>query len=68
MNRTKVIQHLKESGLHQIVHAYKNYYQTGWDLFLSDFSSSDQYRKVIQHGISVLQGCITVLKEIDDGA
>ena len=60
-NRTTIVEELRKRNLNSIANSYQKYYETGWQLFFSNFSGSIEIRDVVIHGYSVLQGCLEQL-------
>ena len=60
-NRTSVVRELKELGHDSLATNYVNYYNAGWDLFLSDLKSTDAYRRLLYHGHYVLRETLRIL-------
>lgn len=55
-NRSRISREL-EGEYPNIEAHYRGFYEAGWHLFLSDFSSRDAFREVTTHGYYVLKGC-----------
>jgi hypothetical protein len=55
-NRSIIYEKLIESGYHQIADTIKNYYRTGWELYLSDFSH-ENYIEIFKWAYLILKYC-----------
>lgn len=64
MNRTQIVQVLEDKGYHAIARHYLDYYQNGWNLFLSGFTSNEDYRKTIRGGYYTIKLCIEEAKKM----
>jgi len=56
-NRTMTLKKLQSNKYTEIAEHYQNFYLQGWDLFLSDFMSSEAYRNCISAGYYTLVKC-----------
>jgi hypothetical protein len=63
-NRTKIEHELRNQGYEQIADSYNGFYMSSWDLFLSEFKSSDAYRAVVTHGYYLLKQCLDEGKKL----
>ena len=57
-NRTTIESYLLKTGFTTIASNYREYYLTGWELYLDGFKSEELYRKIIKLGYSVIRDCI----------
>ncbi|MFX0108686.1 MAG: hypothetical protein ACFE7R_10400 [Candidatus Hodarchaeota archaeon] len=64
-NRTKIASTLDEIELSDIAEQYRGFYEAGWDLFLSNMTSRDDYRRMVEFGYRVLRNCYEKAKELD---
>jgi len=65
-NRTRILSELEAMDYDAIAQNYKDFYDAGWRLFLSDFSDSGLYREMIEHGYHLLWGCVREAQEVTD--
>ena len=63
-NRTQIVEVLEEKGYDAIARHYLDYYQNGWNLFLSGFTSNEDYRKTIRGGYYTIKLCIEEAKKM----
>jgi hypothetical protein len=56
-NRTKISNELRTHGYDEIADHYRDFYLAGWNLFLSGFTSSNDFRWATASGYYVLQKC-----------
>lgn len=63
-NRTRVIDELKDKGYNSIADHYRDFYQHGWNLFLSGFTNSDDYRGTVRGGYFTLRECLEEAKKL----
>ncbi|MFW9787373.1 MAG: hypothetical protein ACFFE2_08900 [Candidatus Thorarchaeota archaeon] len=63
-NRTRIVKELRANGYESIADSYKNFYETGWRLFLSKFTNHSDFRKIVVHGYNVLHGCLEEIKNL----
>ena len=57
-NRTHIVHELRAQGHNEIASRYEDFYMAGWNLFLSGFTSSDDFRWATTSGYYVLRQCI----------
>jgi len=57
-NRTRIELELRNQGYDQIAHSYRGFYESGWDLFLSEFKNLKAFRSVVNHGYNLLKQCL----------
>ncbi|RDE13167.1 MAG: hypothetical protein C4K48_08815 [Candidatus Thorarchaeota archaeon] len=57
-NRTHIAQELCAQGYNEIARRYQDFYMAGWNLFLSGFTSSDDFRWATTSGYYVLHQCL----------
>ncbi|MCF2136610.1 MAG: hypothetical protein K9W43_05140 [Candidatus Thorarchaeota archaeon] len=60
-NRTRILQELEARGYDDLASHYRQYYEAGWDLFLSGLESTTAYRQIVAHGYHVLQETLRIL-------
>jgi hypothetical protein len=63
-NRTRITEELETQGYDEIANHYRNFYLAGWNLFLSGFTSSSDFRWATMSGYYVLEKCLKVAKSI----
>jgi len=63
-NRTRTAKELREQGYSTIADHYRDYYLAGWKLFLSGFTSSDDFRLTLANGYYVLQNCLQAVENM----
>ncbi len=56
-NRTRIAQVLKDQGHELLEQHYRGFYEAGWRLFISGFTSSEDFRGMVNHGYYLLKGC-----------
>jgi len=61
-NRTRITKELHVQGYDAIADHYRNYYTAGWNLFLSGFTSSSDFRQTMTNGYYVLQKCFKAVR------
>ena len=60
-NRTRIVKELRLNKYDSIADSYQKFYDTGWTLFLSKFSSYSDFRNIVVYGYEVLQKCLDAL-------
>ncbi len=63
-NRTRIVKELRMQGHDAIADHYRDYYNAGWKLFLSGFTSSADFRQTLANGYYVLQKCLKAAESI----
>jgi hypothetical protein len=61
-NRARITEELRAYGHDEIANHYRDFYLAGWNLFLSGFTSSSDYRWATKSGYYVLLKCLKVAK------
>jgi hypothetical protein len=56
-NRTRITKELRAHGYTEIADHYRDFYLAGWNLFLSGFTGSSDFRWATKSGYYVLQKC-----------
>ncbi len=56
-NKTRIEQELRNQDYEQIADSYRGFYESGWDLFLSEFKSREAFRSTVMYGHNLLKGC-----------
>jgi hypothetical protein len=56
-NRTRIEQELRNQDYEQIADLYRGFYESGWDLFLSEFKSREAFRSTVTYGHNLLKDC-----------
>ena len=64
-NRTTIAKKLEFHDYFDIAEYYKNFYLYGWDLFLSEFTSSEAYRNCTSAGYYTLVRCREEVQKIE---
>ncbi len=57
-NRTRVAEELKTQGHELLEQHYRGFYEAGWRLFISGFTSSEDFRGMVNHGYYLLKCCL----------
>ena len=63
-NRTTIHRELLKEGYDTIASCYHGFYQSGWNLFLSEFKGLSEFRIVANNGYYVLHECLKEALEI----
>ena len=63
-NRTTIHRELLKEGYDTIAYYYHSFYQSGWNLFLSEFKGLSEFRIVANNGYYVLHECLKEALEI----
>lgn len=63
-NRTTITNELRSHGYNDISNHYRDFYVSGWNLFLSTFASSEDYRNCITGGYYSLVKCREEVQKI----
>lgn len=63
LNRTEIVDRLRDIGLDAFADAYRDYYLAGWDYFLSNWRDGDAARRAIENGASVVEGFLDVVAD-----
>ncbi|MHA2362416.1 MAG: hypothetical protein ACXAC7_00560 [Candidatus Hodarchaeales archaeon] len=63
-NRTTIKDKLIDQELNSLAEAYQEYYQTGWNLLISNFTETQFYRNLIKHGYDVLSISLNIVKNL----
>ena len=64
-NRTRIVKELQTNNYDSIADSYQKFYETGWNLFLSNFTSYSDFRNIVVHGYNVLHSCLDEIKHLD---
>jgi len=64
-NRTTILKKLQSTDYLEIAEHYRDFYLHGWDLFLSNFTSSEAYRNCITAGYYTLTKCREEVQNIE---
>jgi hypothetical protein len=64
-NRTSIEKELRANEFDDIADYYRAFYHQGWDLFLSEFKSSEAYRNCITAGYYTLVKCREAVQKND---
>ncbi|MHA1935618.1 MAG: hypothetical protein ACW97A_10065 [Candidatus Thorarchaeota archaeon] len=59
-NRTRIEKELRNQDYEQIADSYRGYYESGWELFLSEFKSREAFRSTLVNGYNLLKDCYKV--------
>ena len=63
-NRTTIHKELLKEGYDTIASYYHGFYESGWNLFLSEFKGLREFRAVVNNGYYVLFECMKEAKKI----
>ncbi len=63
-NRTRIFEELQNNNYNEIADHFRNFYQYGWNLFLSGFSDNETYRETIKGGYYALRLCLEEAKKM----
>jgi hypothetical protein len=63
-NRSTIVKELINQDLASLAISYQNFYLSGWKLFLSGFSETEYYRKILNHGHSVLFSTLRIIEKL----
>lgn len=65
-NKTRIVKELEMISLSSIAHHYKQYYESGWDLFKTGFSDTDKFRKIILLAYTILKEVYEIFLKIQE--